>query len=39
MYQIRIKKRTLYFDSWESACEFCIATGINVKKIKVGSYQ
>ena len=35
MYSIKIKKRTVYFSSWEDACSFCVMTGINIKKIVV----
>ena len=37
MYSIKIKKRTVYFASWEDACLFCMAVGINAKKIQVRS--
>jgi len=38
VYRIKIKdrkKRTvLYFDSWDSACSFCVLVGIRIKAVK-----
>jgi hypothetical protein len=36
MYRVRVKRRkAVYFTDWESACEFCLLAGINIKQIEV----
>jgi hypothetical protein len=36
MYRVRVTRRkTFYFGDWDSACEFCLLTGISVKCVEV----
>jgi hypothetical protein len=35
MYKVRVTRRKVfYFASWESACEFCLLTGISIKCVE-----
>jgi hypothetical protein len=35
MYKVRVKRRKVrYFANWESACEFCLLAGINIKRVE-----
>ena len=42
VYKVRVKRarknrvKTLYFTTYESACEYCAQAGVNIKQIKVG---
>jgi hypothetical protein len=36
MYRVRVKRRKVfYFASYDSACEFCILSGISIKRVEV----
>jgi hypothetical protein len=36
MYKVRVKRRKIfYFTDWDSACEFCVLSGISVKRVEV----
>jgi hypothetical protein len=36
MYKVRVKRRKVfYFADWESACEFCVLSGISIKCVEV----
>jgi hypothetical protein len=35
MYKVMAKRKVFYFADWESACEFCLLSGIPVKHIQL----
>jgi hypothetical protein len=36
MYKVRVKRRKVfYFADWESACGFCVLSGISIKRVEV----
>ena len=38
MYKVKIgKARALYFNSYDSACDFCIMAGLRIKIVKINN--
>jgi hypothetical protein len=36
MYKVRVKKhKVFYFADWDSACAFCVLSGISLKYVEV----